>query len=774
MPPSLVYGKVRNMDVVALLLMAVGINAGGTDAQGAPVDTPGHADRHVDRRVEPAQATSRAPDLAAEPLGKQAATGWQPMPEDASRCEFLVEVDPLDLSRVQRGEMPPVQYEIPADLGPVGRVRFVAKSDQPLPRRRLVTLLKPVVDPSQEVRLTQFTTPRYGTGGSGASAPQSYPANAAAGAAAFDPYARTASQAVSQAAQQAAQQAGRQITQSAREGIRDVANSVPPPAQQLFGGENVGPTTDANLVRDFQQRSSQPIRDGIQRIDDRVGQMVENLGEKTRDVLGNLGRPLEQQSILQRGDNPAASQQAPGYAQADPSRQTLPPGWGAPPPATQFPAAQGGYQPGLPASVGQPYQPNSNPSQANSPGYQPPYSGSTPPAATSTDPWRGQAGAPSQTPGQPGAAAGYANQNPPPPGYQSPGYQPPGYQSPGYQSPGYQSPGYQSPGYQPPGYQPPASQMATNQPPGYQQQPGYQQPGYQQPGYQQPGNNPPGYPPPGYQWPEGRSNASPPGTFPSQQSPPGGYVPADSVAGTRPGERLDLPIRSEDVGRWEPVPRSTATIDDYRSLPGAAGTQRVPASGSGAELLVSRRPQGSLFDETAPSTEQNVPAIRSGMLNGPADAPLDANAVGSLDGPQLTGPTNLAGGSGQFPLPAFPPSSGGTGFNDVDATLRAGLEGVAGGASPAGYESPGDFWQTGTRQGAVVGQEGQDPRLGGGPASGGSAPGNVFAVLLAWVLLSGSAAGNLYLFWSYMDVRNKYRALVRKTARAVGSRMSVA
>jgi hypothetical protein len=42
------------------------------------------------------------------------------------------------------------------------------------------------------------------------------------------------------------------------------------------------------------------------------------------------------------------------------------------------------------------------------------------------------------------------------------------------------------------------------------------------------------------------------------------------------------------------------------------------------------------------------------------------------------------------------------------------------------------------------------------------------------VLLTSSAAGNLYLFWSYQDVRHKYRALVRKTARAVGSRLSAA
>lgn len=49
---------------------------------------------------------------------------------------------------------------------------------------------------------------------------------------------------------------------------------------------------------------------------------------------------------------------------------------------------------------------------------------------------------------------------------------------------------------------------------------------------------------------------------------------------------------------------------------------------------------------------------------------------------------------------------------------------------------------------------------------------NPFAILLAWVLLSGSAMGNLYLFWSYMDVRTKYRALARRNVGGVGHRVS--
>ncbi|MCA9232355.1 MAG: hypothetical protein KDA57_17030, partial [Planctomycetales bacterium] len=44
--------------------------------------------------------------------------------------------------------------------------------------------------------------------------------------------------------------------------------------------------------------------------------------------------------------------------------------------------------------------------------------------------------------------------------------------------------------------------------------------------------------------------------------------------------------------------------------------------------------------------------------------------------------------------------------------------------------------------------------------NGTNSPTNVFPLVLSWVLLSGSGAGNLYLLWSFWDVRNKYRGLV--------------
>lgn len=41
----------------------------------------------------------------------------------------------------------------------------------------------------------------------------------------------------------------------------------------------------------------------------------------------------------------------------------------------------------------------------------------------------------------------------------------------------------------------------------------------------------------------------------------------------------------------------------------------------------------------------------------------------------------------------------------------------------------------------------------------------VFPLLLSWVLLSGSGVGNVYLFWSYLDVRHKYQDMVHDSPR---------
>ena len=43
-------------------------------------------------------------------------------------------------------------------------------------------------------------------------------------------------------------------------------------------------------------------------------------------------------------------------------------------------------------------------------------------------------------------------------------------------------------------------------------------------------------------------------------------------------------------------------------------------------------------------------------------------------------------------------------------------------------------------------------------------------MILSWVLLSGSGAGNLYLFWSYLDVRSKYRGIIHGSSHRASER----
>jgi hypothetical protein len=164
--------------------------------------------------------------------------------------------------------------------------------------------------------------------------------------------------------------------------------------------------------------------------------------------------------------------------------------------------------------------------------------------------------------------------------------------------------------------------------------------------------------------------------------------------------------------------------------------------------------------------------------------------------PPLASETNLAGtGSTLSPSSTGAPSVS-VGMMDQNPNRPldevAGATGVGSG-TPATHASTGQTTTTATMNrdifntrpnqstnGQLAGA-GQTPNQPGAtntnttanaPAAGGRD--NAFIALVAWVLLFGSAFGNLYLFWSYLDVRQKYRSLVRKTARAVGSRFSAA
>lgn len=121
--------------------------------------------------------------------------------------------------------------------------------------------------------------------------------------------------------------------------------------------------------------------------------------------------------------------------------------------------------------------------------------------------------------------------------------------------------------------------------------------------------------------------------------------------------------------------------------------------------------------------QSNVPEIRRGMLDGPAGA-------------------ELQGANGQ-PIAGEKPSTATT-------------------AGSQNLPTSTDFgWNTQTSPQPQTQQPVVQPSANPAP---------MFPLLLSWVLLSGSGAGNLYLFWSYLDIRNKYRDVLYEASRKITGR----
>ena len=124
------------------------------------------------------------------------------------------------------------------------------------------------------------------------------------------------------------------------------------------------------------------------------------------------------------------------------------------------------------------------------------------------------------------------------------------------------------------------------------------------------------------------------------------------------------------------------------------------------------------------TTQQNgstAPQIRQHMLDNPADAAVVTSTSGQTAQP-----------------PASPP------FSHTAATPPQ--------AKDFGWDNP------------TV--QSNDNRLPPNPES--SQNQNLPLLVLSWVILSGSVSGNAYLFWSFWDVRNKYRGLVHNTRSSGG------
>lgn len=194
-------------------------------------------------------------------------------------------------------------------------------------------------------------------------------------------------------------------------------------------------------------------------------------------------------------------------------------------------------------------------------------------------------------------------------------------------------------------------------------------------------------------------------------------------------------------------------------------------------------PGGALAAEpTAPYRSAGA----GGLNDFPAAPPLN-NAALDASTPNLSPPNAATPGIDRNMLSQAPNRP-----LDGSAAPAAGLGGVAAANVSTGQGSPQtpaprDIFASNRQNPATTptanGQQPTTPPQTNLVNAGGAANGagvtatgkdNAVITLVAWVLLFGSAFGNLYLFWSYLDVRQKYRSLVRKTARAVGSRFSAA
>jgi hypothetical protein len=248
----------------------------------------------------------------------------------------------------------------------------------------------------------------------------------------------------------------------------------------------------------------------------------------------------------------------------------------------------------------------------------------------------------------------------------------------------------------------------------------------------------------------GSSAAAPAATDPSGQAEwngGAGTAPtADPRAAAAGAARPNDPFATSDDPRFRSPANAAASDPKTPITPGAGDPASAPPFAGtadswgpkGSAVLPPREGQ-TLSDRVAASQDKpaasgesaasgNSPEVREPMLKQPGNRPLEG-----VD-PREQQPADLSHLAGASPAAATTPTST-----------------TANGAAGQG-------WETGQAK----------------PAAAKGSRENAAVVIAAWVLLTGSVAGNLYLFWSYLDVRQKYRSLVRKTARAVGSRFSAA
>lgn len=625
---------------------------------------------------------------------------WQPMPGASTSCEGVVQFDPARLTAMPAGESMPIVCDPPHGVGPIRRIRFdLAQRESMAPVR--VTSWKPVSDGN--VQPAQYRSPyhanQYANQG-GAAAP------IVASPTQFDPYAKSFAPGSTTTARNApgSQLPAYQTPQAVQSPM--VGNGGNPPnsysSTSAAAGENARQPAPAGYAQDGAwagpqygsaagpidrlgqsiDRAVEPVRDGLQRVDDHLRSTAADVGDRSREFLDQLGRPLADGSVASsqgsaftanpmRGQPSGANVDAYGRTGAARSIMVSPSGRRDPNSAASGPhnsaAAVGGH-------------------------------------ASTTDGFPAQR-APYEN--HPGQAAG------------------------------------------PRGAQPGAAPSSAPLLPQYGGSHQYGQPSPVQPGY-------------------GR------GTSPN----PASQEPVDN------GRRA--PNAGGNFDRWTSTNQAGAatSASAYRENGAGAVDPRYATEGSGsiryAETTDPRNadwPQSAGAPYGRPSSSTPSPGVSVGgvlaqrfrnWFTGQEGARVAANPRGSeAEGPSFPrvesqGPTPSGGGVGTEGYEGYEP------FASTGTTVRRN-------AAPSISSNMLRQRSDATLEGGEVDAPTSRPSASSDDASQNRTQEAGWGALLgAWVLLSGSVAGNLYLFWSYLDVRARFQSVNRQSLRASRDRLSAA
>ncbi len=194
---------------------------------------------------------------------------------------------------------------------------------------------------------------------------------------------------------------------------------------------------------------------------------------------------------------------------------------------------------------------------------------------------------------------------------------------------------------------------------------------------------------------------------------------------------------------------------------GLSGGSAPPFNGLGSNVY----PQSDRYSNSIPAPERNGLEIADSR-NGSSEPP-------AASGPGFPEFTPSAGGDSPSPRQATQMQSSVPEIRRdmLNRPATAELQGANGqpiAHQNSGNSSPGNNPTTPTSTFDWNTQAGPQSPQQTAQSGANSAP--IFPLLLSWVLLSGSGAGNLYLFWSYLDIRNKYRDVLYEASRKMSGR----